>query len=50
MEANCKNALLMKELRPWLTEFGKLGERGLKTMSLIKEYKAGNDQAFGRAT
>ena len=39
MEANCKNALLMKELRPWLTEFGKLGERGLKTMSLIKEYK-----------
>ena len=46
MEANCKNALLMKELRPWLTEFGKLGDRGLKTMSLIKEYKAGNDQAF----
>ena len=31
---------------PWLTEFGKLGERGLKTMSHIKEYKAGNDQAF----
>ena len=46
MEANCKNALLMKELRPWLTEFGKLGNRGLKTMQLIKEYKAGNDQAF----
>ena len=46
MEANCKNALLMKELRPWLTEYGKLGNRGLKTMQLIKEYKAGNDQAF----
>lgn len=46
MEANCKNPLLMKELRPWLTEFGKLGKRGVKTMQLIKEYKAGDDAAF----
>lgn len=46
MEANCKNPLLLKELRPWLAEFGKLGKRGEKTMQLIKEYNAGNDAAF----
>ncbi len=46
MEANCKNQLLLKELRPWLTEFGKLGKRGENTMQLIKEYKAGDDAAF----
>ena len=46
METNCKNLLLLKELRPWLAEFGKLGKRGEKTMQLIKEYNAGNDAAF----
>ena len=46
METNCKNPLLLKELRPWLAEFGKLGKRGEKTMQLIKEYNAGNDAAF----
>ncbi len=46
METHCKNQLLLKELRPWLTEFGKLGKRGEKTMQLIKEYKTGNDAAF----
>lgn len=35
LEAECSNTLLMKELRPWLAEFRKLGERGLRTLDLI---------------
>ena len=35
LEAECRNTLLMKELRPWLAEFKKLGERGLRTLDLI---------------
>lgn len=46
MEKNCKNPLLMKELRPWLTEFEKLGQRGLRTMKLIKTFKGGDQRAF----
>ena len=46
MEANCDNALLMTELRPWLTEFGKLGQRGLATLDMIDVYRAGNDSLF----
>ncbi|MCM1110080.1 MAG: beta-N-acetylglucosaminidase domain-containing protein [Clostridium sp.] len=46
MEANCTNELLMKELRPWLVEFGKLGSRGVRTLELLEEYRAGNDSIF----
>lgn len=46
MEADCDNQLLMAELRPWLTEFGKLGQRGLSTLDLIETYRAGNDSLF----
>lgn len=46
MEADCDNQLLMAELRPWLTEFGKLGQRGMATIDLIDTYRAGNDSLF----
>ena len=40
------NKALLNELNPWLQEFGKLGERGLNTLDLIKIYETGNDSAF----
>lgn len=46
MEAKCNNQLLMKELKPWLTEFGKLGKRGVEAIGLIEQYRAGNDSIF----
>jgi len=49
MEAECDNQLLMGELRPWLAEFGKLGQRGLTTLDLIDTYRAGNDSLFWNA-
>ncbi len=49
MEAKCKNQLLLNELRPWLVEFGKLGERGIRTLNLIKIYKSGQQEAFWNA-
>lgn len=35
LEKGMTNKLLLGELRPWLVEFGKLGERGLRTIELI---------------
>lgn len=49
MEAGCKNKELLKELRPWLVEFGKLGTRGRKALELIKLYEAGDDAALWAA-
>ena len=49
MEAKCKNKLLLSELRPWLAEFKKLGQRGLRTLNLIKTYKSGENAAFWNA-
>ena len=49
MEAGCRNKALLGELRPWLTEFGKLGTRGRKTLELIKTYEAGDAGAFWAA-
>lgn len=47
MEAGCSNKLLLSELRPWLTEFGKLGTRGRKAIELAKIYIAAeSDSAF----
>ncbi|MCH5232093.1 MAG: beta-N-acetylglucosaminidase domain-containing protein [Muribaculaceae bacterium] len=40
------NKPLLNELQPWLTEFGKLGERGLKTLELIKIYEGGDEVEF----
>lgn len=39
MKEKCTNQLLMNELAPWLTEFTKLGQRGVKTLQLLKLYK-----------
>lgn len=49
MEAKCDNKELLKELRPWLTEFGKLGTRGRKTLELIKLYEGDDDAALWSA-
>lgn len=49
MEAKCMNKELLKELRPWLTEFGKLGTRGRKALELIKLYESGDDAALWAA-
>ena len=35
LEQGMNNELLLSELRPWLVEFGKLGQRGLRTLDLI---------------
>ncbi|MDE5554264.1 MAG: beta-N-acetylglucosaminidase domain-containing protein, partial [Muribaculaceae bacterium] len=35
LENGMGNQLLLNELRPWLVEFGKLGDRGLRTIELI---------------
>lgn len=43
------NKGLLDEIRPWVVEFGKLGERGSKTLDLIKIYEKGNDSIFWEA-
>lgn len=45
MEAGCTDKGLLKELRPWLQEFGKLGTRGKNAMKLMKQYEEGSDYA-----
>lgn len=51
MENGCKNKALLNELRPWLTEFGKLGTRGKQAIELARIYRSGQDDAlFGRNT
>ena len=49
MAENCSNEALMRELSPWLEEFGKLGARGVRTLELIKVYESGDDAAFWSA-
>ncbi len=49
IEAGCTDTLLIKELRPWLTEFGKLGERGKKAIELMDLYRSGDAAAFWKA-
>lgn len=46
MREKCGNEELLKELDPWLEEFGKLGERGLRTLDLIKDYESGDPYRF----
>lgn len=40
------NKALLKELKPWLTQFTRLGERGSRTLDLIKTFESGDDAAF----
>ena len=47
MEQHCSNKILLNELRPWLTEFGKLGTRGKQAIELARLYRSnGNDAEF----
>ena len=45
LEEKCSNKALLKELRPWLEEFGKLGERGRRALELMRLYRSGADDA-----
>ncbi len=49
MEANAGDGRLVKELRPWLVEFEKLGRRGLRTLDLIKMYPSATAADFWKA-
>lgn len=42
MELGCTNRGLFNELKPWLTEFDKLGHRGLRTCFLFGIYNSKN--------
>ena len=46
---SCSNSLLLKELRPWLVEFGKLGTRGRKALECLSLYLAGDMAGFWNA-
>ena len=43
------NPALIKETAPWLTQFTALGERGLRTLDLIKTFESGDTVAFWNA-
>ncbi|MBR2867319.1 MAG: beta-N-acetylglucosaminidase domain-containing protein [Alistipes sp.] len=43
-----ENKALLEELRPWLVEFAKLGERCLKAIEALELYRAGEYEAFWR--
>lgn len=45
MEA-MENKALLEELRPWLVEFGKLGERCLKVLDCYELYRKGDYEGF----
>lgn len=46
MEVGCTDRLLLEELRPWLVEFGRLGERGEKALGLIRLLEEGKTEEF----
>ena len=48
MEA-MENKALLEELRPWLVEFAKLGERCLGALEALELYRAGDYEAFWQA-
>lgn len=45
IEKGCTNTALLKELRPWLSEFGKLGTRGKNTIEIARIYRSGADNS-----
>lgn len=49
LNEKCKNRILFDELQPWLVEFGKLGERGKRTLELMKLYKNADNTKFWAA-
>lgn len=49
IEAGCNDTLLLKELQPWLKEFGKLGMRGKKALELMDLYRSKDASSFWKA-
>lgn len=45
LESQCENKALLSELRPWLVEFGKLGNRGKQAIELGRMYRTSTDDA-----
>lgn len=45
IEKGSANPGLLKELEPWLVEFGKLGTRGKRAIDLARIYRSGQDDA-----
>lgn len=45
IEKKCANRALLKELHPWLEEFGKLGTRGKRALELGRIYRSGQNNA-----
>lgn len=43
LEKGCRNALLWKELQPWVAEFGKLGTRGKRAIKIARIFRTGNN-------
>ena len=46
LEQGLANRGLFSELRPWLTEFGKLGTRGKNALKLMEKFKHEAPEAF----
>lgn len=46
LEQGCENKALLKELHPWLVEFGKLGTRGKCAIELGRIFREGKDDAM----
>lgn len=46
LEQGLANRSLLSELRPWLTEFGKLGTRGKNALKLMEKFKHEAPEAF----
>lgn len=42
----CTNPLLLKEIKPWLTQLTRVAQRGLNTLDLIKVYEANDNGLF----
>lgn len=45
LAGKCTNEGLLRELGPWLEEFGKLGTRGRRALELMRLYRSGSDDA-----
>lgn len=49
LEQSNDNKALVNELKPWLIEFGKLGDRGSKTLDIINLYDTAGESEFWAA-
>lgn len=49
IESSRSNPELAAELKPWLDQFAVLGNKGLKTLTLIKAYESGDPEKYWNA-